>query len=332
MHGNDLVVATQGRSFWILDDLSPLREYSEEMRSKNVHMFDVEDSHKVLRSAMRRQGPMGKNPYYGTEVKFFLRDIDEEDSTVLKVEFMSEDMNVLRSYSSDNELKQNKIDLKEGFHTLRWGGGVEGFELPKGVMPPRGSQGFIESFSVVPGKYNAKLSYGDYEKISSFEILPDPRNEIDESHFTRKSVLMKDIHDDINDIYSSLKKMQSARDQLDDLESRLSDEKFSKISELSKSTVKLIDDTELKLISPKQKTFQDVINFRNQLDAQVLDLLSKVDGNVPPITSGELTRYKDLKSEWLKIKTGYNQVVSNIQDINKMLIESSVPFISRGGE
>ena len=59
-------------------------------------------------------------------------------------------MNVLRSYSSDNELKQNKIDLKEGFHTLRWGGGVEGFELPEGVMPPRGSQGFIESFSVVP--------------------------------------------------------------------------------------------------------------------------------------------------------------------------------------
>ena len=58
-------------------------------------MFDVEDSHKVLRSAMRRQGPMGKNPYYGTEVKFFLRDIDEEDSTVLKVEFLSEDMNVL---------------------------------------------------------------------------------------------------------------------------------------------------------------------------------------------------------------------------------------------
>ena len=199
-------------------------------------------------------------------------------------------------------------------------------------MPPRGSQGFIESFSVVPGKYNVKLSYGDYEKISSFEILPDPRNEIDESHFARKSELMKDIHDDISDIYSSLKKMQSAREQLDDLESRLSDEKFSKILELSKSTVKLIDDTELKLISPKQKTFQDVINFRNQLDAQFLDLLSKVDGNVPPITSGELTRYNDLKSDWLKIKTGYNQVVSNIQDINTMLIESSVPFISRGGE
>ena len=332
VHKNDLVVATQGRSFWILDDLSPLREYSDEMRLKNIHMFDVEDSYKVLRSAMRRQGPMGKNPYYGTEVKFFLRDIDEKDSTVLNVEFMSEDMKLLRSYSSDSEYRQNKIDIAEGFHTLRWGGNVEGFELPKGVMPPRGSEGFIESFSVVPGKYHVKLSYGDYEKISSFEILPDPRNKIEVSHFTKKSDFMKNIHDDISDIYSSLNKMQSARDQLDDLESRLLDVKFSKILELSKSTIKLIDDTELKLISPKQKTFQDVINFRNQLDAQFLDLLSKVDGNVPPITSGEMIRYKDLKSEWLKIKTGYDQVVSNIQDINTRLIESSVPFISRGGE
>ena len=161
---------------------------------------------------------MGKNPYYGTEVKFFLRDLDEEDSTVLKVEFMSEDMKVLRSYSSDSELRQNKIDLAEGFHTLRWGGNVEGFELPKGVMPPRGSQGFIQSFSVVPGKYNVKLSYGDYSKISSFEILPDPRNKIEMSHFTKKLDFMNNIHDDISDIYSSLKKMQSARDQLDDLE------------------------------------------------------------------------------------------------------------------
>ena len=66
---------------------------------------------------------------------------------------------------------------------MRWGGGVEGFELPKGVMPPRGSQGFIESFSVVPGKYNVKLSYGHYEMISIFEILTDPRNETHESHF-----------------------------------------------------------------------------------------------------------------------------------------------------
>jgi hypothetical protein len=142
---------------------------------------------------------------------------------------------------------------------------------------------------------------------------------------------MEGIHGDIDDIYNSLRKMQSVRTQLGDLKSRLSDESHSEIMNLSKETIDLIDKTELKLISPKQKTFQDVINFRNQLDAQFLDLLSKVDGNVPPVTSGELTRYDDLKSDWKKIRSGYDQVLSNINEINDMLIKGSVPFITRGG-
>ena len=331
VHGNDIVLATQGRSFWILDDLTPLHEYSAEMASKNIHMFDVEDSYKVLRSAMRRQGPLGKNPYYGTEVKFFLRDYNEEDSTELRVEFMGEGMNVLKTFSSNEKSPEKGIKLDDGFHTLRWGGDVEGFELPEGVMAPRGSSGYVESFSVVPGKYSVKFSYGDYEKISEFHILPDPRNEVDGSHFSKKADLMQGIHDDIDDIYNSLRKMQSVRTQLGDLKSRLSDEDHSDILDLSKETVELIDETELKLISPNQKTFQDVINFRNQLDAQFLDLLSKVDGNVPPVTSGELTRYNDLKSDWKKIKLGYDKVLSNVSEINDMLIRGSVPFISRGG-
>ena len=198
-------------------------------------------------------------------------------------------------------------------------------------MAPRGSSGYVESFSVVPGKYSVKFSYGDYEKISEFHILPDPRNEVDGSHFSKKADLMQGIHDDIDDIYNSLRKMQSVRIQLADLKSRLSDEDHSDILDLSKETVELIDETELKLISPNQKTFQDVINFRNQLDAQFLDLLSKVDGNVPPVTSGELTRYNDLKSDWKKIKLGYDKVLSNVSEINDMLIKGSVPFISRGG-
>jgi hypothetical protein len=244
---------------------------------------------------------------------------------------MGEGMKVLRTFSSEEKSPEKGIKLAEGFHTLKWGGDVEGFELPEGVMAPRGSSGYVESFSVVPGKYSVKLSYGDYEKVSEFHILPDPRNDIDKSHFSKKAELMEGIHGDIDDIYNSLRKMQSVRTQLGDLKSRLSDESHSEIMNLSKETIDLIDKTELKLISPKQKTFQDVINFRNQLDAQFLDLLSKVDGNVPPVTSGELTRYDDLKSDWKKIRSGYDQVLSNINEINDMLIKGSVPFITRGG-
>jgi hypothetical protein len=80
---------------------------------------------------------------------------DEEDSTELKVEFMGEGMKVLRTFSSEEKSPEKGIKLAEGFHTLKWGGDVEGFELPEGVMAPRGSSGYVESFSVVTCQYHS---------------------------------------------------------------------------------------------------------------------------------------------------------------------------------
>ena len=197
-------------------------------------------------------------------------------------------------------------------------------------MTPRGSDGYMGSYRVNPGKYSVKFTFGLYEKSSDFNILPDPRQSTSTSDFERKERLLKGIHGDIEDIYGSLVKMQDARNQISDLTNRLDSEKYSKINDLAKETIALIDKTEVMLISPKQKTFQDVINFRNQLDAQMFDLLNTVDGNIPPVTKGEISRYEDLNAKWLEIKKGFDKVIDNISQINNLIIENSVPFISKG--
>ena len=303
--------------------------YQRETKDKNVHMFEVEDNHKVLFSAMRRQGPLGKNPYYGTEIKYFIRDYNEEDSLELKVEIRNDKSEVIRTFSSEGKYNSNRINLKQGYSTIKWGGDVDGFIPPKGVMVPRGSDGYMSSYNVKPGNYSVVFSYGEYSKESSFSILPDPRHTTSSEDFNRKESLLNKIHLDIDEIYESLTKMQDARSQIKELQNRLGSE-YSEIVTLSKETLDLIDETELKLISPKQKTFQDVINFRNQLDAQLMDLLSTVNRNAPPITNGQLERYEDLHNMWIDIKISYDKVLSNISSINSMLIESSVPYISKG--
>ena len=329
VHQNDLVVATQGRGFWIFDDLTPLHEISDNLNSKNVHMFDVEDNHKVLYSAMRRQGPLGKNPYYGTEIKYFIRDYDPADSLIMSIEIRDDEGSLVRSFSSSSEYKSKKIDLKQGYSSLRWGGDVEGFVPPKGVMTPRGSDGYIESFNVIPGKYNVKFTYGDYSKSSEFNILPDPRSSVTDNSYNAKGNLLNKIHADIKSIYESLDRMQDVRSQLNNLKDRLQTG-YEDIKNLSAETISLVDKTESQLISPKQKTFQDVINFRNQLDAQFLDLLNTVNGNIPPITKGEMERFDDLHQKWVTIKKRYDTVLENVKSINNLIIENSVPFISKG--
>ena len=329
VHQNDLVVATQGRGFWIYDDLTPLHEFSNEIKSENIHMFNVENNHKVLFSAMRRQGPLGKNPYYGTEIKYFLREYNPEDSLEMNIEIKNINGDIIRTFSSSEKYKSKRIDLKEGYSSVKWGGDVEGFVPPNGVMVPRGSDGYMSSYDVMPGKYNVTLTYGDYTKTSDFIIMPDPRKSISQDDYNKKSQLLRNIHDDVESIYNSLQKMQDVRSQLNDLQNRLSSD-FNSIKNLSNETVELIDLTESKLISPKQKTFQDVINFRNQLDAQFLDLLNTVNGNIPPLTNGELQRFDDLHLTWMEIKKSYDKVLENVKSINNMIIENSVPFISKG--
>ena len=332
VHNNDLVVATQGRSFWIFDDLTPIHEIGQDSKSKNVHLFDVEDSYDVLYSAMRRQGPLGKNPYYGTEFKYFIREINEEDSLELRVEVLDVDDNIIRTFSSNETLKSRKININVGYNNIKWDGDVEGFVPPVGVMTPRGSDGYMKSYSVMPGSYSVRFTYGDYTKTSKFKIHSDPRHELSSELIENKESLLKNIHNDIDDIYSSLERLQSAREQILDLQSRFSSEdNYSDINELSKETIKAINGVESSLISPKQKTFQDVINFRNQLDAQLFDLLSKVDRNIPPVTNGELERFEDLHKKWMAIKSDYDKVITSVDRINKLLIEKSVPFISGGG-
>ena len=331
VHNNDLVVATQGRSFWIFDDLTPIHEIGMNSKSKNVHLFDVEDSYDILYSAMRRQGPLGKNPYYGIEFKYFIREINEEDSIELRVEVLDVDDNIIRTFSSNETLKSRKININVGYNNIKWDGDVEGFVPPVGVMTPRGSDGYMKSYSVMPGSYYVRFTYGDYTKISEFKIHSDPRHELSSELIKNKESLLKNIHNDIDDIYSSLEKLQSAREQILDLQFRFSSEdNYSDIYELSKETIKVINGVESSLISPKQKTFQDVINFRNQLDAQFFDLLSKVDRNVPPVTNGELERFEDLHKKWIDIKSDYDKVISSVDRINKLIIEKSVPFISGG--
>ena len=329
VHQNDLVVSTQGRGFWIFDDLTPLHEISDNLKSENVHMFDVEDNHKVLYSAMRRQGPLGKNPYYGTEIKYFIRDYDPADSLVMSIEIRDEEGSLVRSFSSSSEYISKKIDLKQGYSSLRWGGDVEGFVPPKGVMTPRGSDGYIQSFNVTPGKYNVTFTYGDYSKSSEFNILPDPRSSVTDNNYNAKDNLLNKIHEDIKRIYESLDRMQDVRSQLNDLNERLQTG-YEDIQNLSEETISLVDKVESQLISPKQKTFQDVINFRNQLDAQFLDLLNTVNGNIPPLTEGELERFDDLHLNWLTVKKTYDEVLDNVKSINNLIIENSVPFISKG--
>ena len=94
------------------------------------------------------------------------------------------------------------------------------------------------------------------------------------------------------------------------------------------SISKKLDLWEQKLIQPNQKTFQDVINFNNQLNAQFMHLKSYVDGADPEVTEGALKRLEDLNKYWNELEKNLNEIInSDVKKFNELYKSMDVPSL-----
>ena len=105
-------------------------------------------------------------------------------------------------------------------------------------------------------------------------------------------------------------------------------EKYNVIYDQALAIKKRLNEWEIKLIQPNQKTFQDVINFNNMLNAQFMHLKAFVDADDPELTQGAKQRYKDLIAIWSKYKTELDQIINNdFKAFEKNYREAKVPLI-----
>ncbi len=177
----DLVVSTQGRSFWILDDLSVLHQLNDEVAAEETHLFTPRT---VVRwidgSGGGGRGAVGRNPAFGATIHYKLpAGLDAEDAEEVKLEILDAEGDVLRTLSSQNPEKQAPspwlkyfpemakpplLDHRQGANRFVWdltladAGLVDTAVLwgsPGGPMVP-------------PGTYQVRLTVGEWTDTESF--------------------------------------------------------------------------------------------------------------------------------------------------------------------
>ena len=330
VHQNNLLASTSGRAFWILDDLTPLHQVSKQVADASAFLFKPGE---VVKSGYAFDVPattMGKSAYKGALIRYYLKEVAEEDSTELKIEISDGSGKTIRNFSSAAAKKPDQLAKKTGMNVLKWDLRGDNIETADGVMVMSFGGGGMISYMVGPGTYGVKLTYGDIVQEQSVDILPDPRETATLAQYREKQLVLERIETDIEDIYQSLKDLQQVRKQLKAMEERLGDnEEYKPVNEKGKEVIKKVGAAEEKLIQPKQETFQDVINFRNMLDNQLYDLMQTIDGNTPPLTSGERVRYDDLKKIWDERKTEIMQILNDdLPAYNEMLQQKGVPHVA----
>ncbi|GAB5523958.1 MAG: hypothetical protein Roseis2KO_18300 [Roseivirga sp.] len=320
VHHNDLIVATQGRAFWIMDDITPLHQLAD---AANADFFVYEPRAAIRDNAFRTASPgLGTNPYPGISMFYYIK--EDVDTLDLTVEILDAQGNNVRTFATDAKENQNKIKKKSGMNRFNWNLTKSNFKGVDGVFVGLGAGGH----RVAPGNYTAKITFGDQEVSKSLEVKPDPRWEATASDYAEQQRLLTKLRGLIDDLQGAANDLRSMRSQVKDLKSRVSKDDFEEVHTKAEELIKEMDELEDKMVQPKQKTFQDVINFPNKLEVALLHIYGTIDGEEPPVTNGQKQRVTDVENEFNAVMDQLNALQTNVAGFNALIREKQVPFIA----
>ena len=320
VQGNDLIIATQGRAFWVMDDLNPLYELSEASTAE-FHVYEPEDA---IRDNAFRSGSkaMGQNPYPGFSIMYYIK--EDVDSTELKVEFMNAQGDLVRSFSSTATDRQAKITKKSGMNRFNWNLSMANFKGVDGVFVGLGAGGH----RVAPGDYKAVITYGETVLEKDITVNADPRWEAGSNDYATQQTFLNTVRGMIENLQEKANDIRSIRTQIEDLKARISEDDYASVHKKANEVLEMINTSEAEMVQPKQKTFQDVINFENKLEVQLLHIYGTIDGIEPPITNGQKKRVGDMGLKYTLVMDQASTIEKGLDDLMDLIRAEKVPFIA----
>ncbi|MCH7474593.1 MAG: sialidase [Gemmatimonadetes bacterium] len=224
-HFNDLVVATYGRGFWIMDDVTPLQQLTDDVLASDVHLF-------VPRPTYRMHAVTGgAAPNAIANINYYLKDAPEGEVQIEILDGMGEVVNTLEGTS------------RTGINRVTWNLRHEGAREAKLRTKPPGNphvveekrfrttwerEGWypIESWGtgagfqgvvVAPGTYTVRLTVGDVVQTQDLVILKDPRSDGTLADIRAQVALSLEVRDDLNTASDMISEIELIKKQLNDL-------------------------------------------------------------------------------------------------------------------
>ena len=320
---NDLVAATSGRGFWILDDLGVLQNMNAAHTS--VRLFKPKASYRIFGGTSKATG-QGHNPKSGVTFDYYLD--KNADTLDLKLEVL-QDAKVIRTYTNKKPKKFKSwpggpskpqvLPSKKGFNRFTWNFSREALPAIDKVF----IFGGLSGSSVAPGNYTLRLIFEGNAVETTATILPNPTINSSPQDFVEQQKMLVTIESTIIDMHESVNQMRSTKTQLDAYARLLKDNENAKpLIEKGEDLTKRINSWEENLIQAKQKTFQDVINFNNKLNAQLIQLKSYIDQADPKVTKGAKERFDDLLKDWKVYKNERDAIITTEMNAYNTLYKS----------
>jgi photosystem II stability/assembly factor-like uncharacterized protein len=277
---NNLIVATQGRSLWLIDDLTVLHQLAA-AKSKTNYLFKPKDTYRMDGRSRKGSLTTGTNHPNGVMVYFNLEDPSEKE---VKLSFLKMNNDTIKSFSSKG--KKDKLSVKKGGNLFVWDTEGDGAERLDGMILWWAS---TDAPKAVPSTYKVVLQVGEETHSQNFNILPDKNAETDIAGMQRQFDFITDINKTVDKAHKSIKKIRKINAQLEDFQKQYKDnESVKDLVEKAKKLSEDFSEIEKALYQTQNRSGQDPLNFPIKLTNKLAHLNSLVSMDDFPPTQQDI--------------------------------------------
>lgn len=318
--GNDLVIATQGRSFWILDDLPVLRADV----AAGQPLLPIPDAYRTQLSNNYGGGGASPDPA-PLGALIYLYQTSGVDWSQARLTITSPDSTQNMVFAVKPKEGEQKLELKPGLNRILWDMRYSAPKVQKGSVF---SLANTRGIRAVPGNHTVVFTDGRRTVTQTLQVLKDPRWTCSEADLQAQFQLSKQCEGMLQDVHAMIGQIRTIREQVKTLEAwgTRDNSKPSWLNQSQQLTT-AINDLEKQLIQTQSESHQDPINYPSMLDDQIAYLYSIVNGQDDRPTPGCFERYDDLIKLVSEKKTMYDRILAEVTTLNGALKQLDAPYV-----
>jgi len=335
---DDLVVATHGRAFWILDDISLLRQFNDEVAKQDVHLYTPATAFRFHNGSEQSKKPVlsGQNPPPGAVLYYWLKEKPKGEVTI---EILDSSGTAVRKYSSarteeldeplnpEDKKPEKQIKPEAGLNRFIWDVRYEGatrvpdyylFEYKDGALGPY----------ALPGKYQIRLTVDGKSQTAPFEVKLDPRVNVSQADLQKQFDLGIQIRDELSRVYDAVNQIQDVRSQVLGLKRRL--------PESAKPVLTAADELDAKLVAARDQLFQikikaneDSLAYPQKIDSKLAVLqLVVTEGSDSAPTEACVQEFSKLKKQGDELLARWSGIQRNeLAEFQKLMAGQNIQAV-----
>jgi photosystem II stability/assembly factor-like uncharacterized protein len=332
-HFNDLVIATYGRGFWILDDITPLRQMTSAISTSAAHLFTPRPAYR-FRGITPPLAPsydptVGQNPPYGADINYFLGSVPAGEAQITILDAAGQTIRTIRG-TKDAGINRVWWDLQ---HTptrevrLRTSPIYAPWQRVAAEGRPAG--GRFELLAS-PGTYTVKLSVGGQVLSQPLQVIKDPHSQGTEADIRKQFTLLQEVRTSIEAAGEMVNRVETLRRQLQDLQNGA--EASAALKPAARTLEQALTDFEENLYQLRLSGGQDGMRWPGRVVQKLGHLADQIQDSDFSPTTQQVAVHRQLADEIRSLRARFDTLLTtDLAAFNALLKQGGLPVLAPTG-